>query len=136
MTVLPDQINRVSVWRKVLIRAGFFWFALLVADYLAVYFYGSWFWSNAAYLFGSDIQVTFGVLMFIEGAAILALGAIWASGSMETQFQWGNIKTNPYYHGEDWKQRKDEIQQENAVGKILMLAGGPILIASFIVLLA
>jgi hypothetical protein len=109
---------------------------LLVADYLGVYFYGSWFWSNAAYLFGSDIQVTFGVLMFIEGAAILALGAIWASGSIETQFQWGNIRTNPHYRGEDWKQRRDEIRQENAVGKILMLAEGPILIASFIVLLA
>ena len=136
MTDLPDQINRGSSWRKILIRAGFFWFALLVADYLAVFFYGSWFWSNAAYLFGSDIQVTFGVLMFIEGAAILAMGAIWASGSMEPQFQWGNIKTNPHYHAEDWKQRRDELQQENAVGKILMLAGGPILIASFIVLLA
>jgi hypothetical protein len=105
MIVLPDQINRVSALRKVLVRAGIFWFALLVADYLGVYFYGSWFWSNAAYLFGSDIQVTFGVLMFIEGAAILALGAIWASGSMATQFQWGNIRTNPHYRGEDWKQR-------------------------------
>ena len=66
---------------------------------------------------------------------MLAMGAIWASGSMETQFQWGNIRSNPHYHQQDWKQRRDEIQQENAVGKILMLAGGPILIASFIVFL-
>ncbi len=132
---MPDQISRFSGWRKVVISAACFWSALLLADYIVVYFDGSWFWSNAAYLFGSNVQVTFGVLMFIEGAAMLALGAIWASGSMETQFQWGNIKTNPYYHAEDWKERRDEIQQENATGKILMLAGGPILIASFIVFL-
>jgi len=73
--------------------------------------------------------------MFIEGAAMLALGTVWASGSMETRLQSGNIKTNPYYHGEDWKQRRDETEQENLAGKILILAGGTVLIASFIILL-
>lgn len=132
---MPDQISRFSGWRKVLLGAGCFWSALLIVDYLLVYFYGSWFWSNAGYIFGSDIRMTLGVLMFIEGAAILAMGAIWASGSMETQFQWGNIKTNPYIHREDWKQRNEQTENEKSVGKMLMLAGGPILIASFIVVL-
>ena len=73
--------------------------------------------------------------MFIEGAILCTLGLVWASGSMETVFQGGNLKTNPYYRTEDWKQRNEQTEKENIIGKILMLAGGPILIASFVVVM-
>lgn len=108
---------------------------MTLANLVLVYFYRSWFWSVAGYFFGSDVRTTLGILMFIEGAALLAVGLIWASGSMETVFQGSNLKTNPYYRGDDWKQRKEETQQENIVGKVLILAGGPVLLASFIVVL-
>ena len=135
MNMLPDKVNRFSGWRKVLIRAGCFWFALVLVDFFLVYFYGTWFWSNAGYFFGNNLRITLGILMFIEGAALLALGLVWASGSMETVFQGSNLKTNPYFRNDDWKQRKEETEKENIAGKVLMLAGGPILIVSFLVVL-
>ena len=132
---LSDQVEGPSSWRKVLIGAGCFWSALILADYIAVTFYGPWFWSNAGYVFGNDVRTTVGILMFVEGAVLLALGLVWASGSMETRFQGSNLRTNPYFHKDDWEQRKEQTSQENVAGKILILAGGPILLASFIVLL-
>ena len=126
---------RGSSWGKVLVRAGCFWFALIFADYLAAVFYGSWFWSYAGYFFGTSSTLTLGVLMFLEGAVLVVMGAIWASGAMETVFQGGNLKTNPYYHSQDWKIRREQTQKENIAGKVLLLAGGPILLASFIVVL-
>ncbi len=120
--------------RNILLRATCFWFALVLADYLAVYFFGSQFWSYAGYFFGNNTTITLSVLMFIEGAVILTLGLVWASGAMETVFQGGNLKTNPYYRREDWKQRKEQTQQQNEAGKILILVGGPILIVSIVML--
>ena len=73
--------------------------------------------------------------MFLEGAILLSLGSIWASEAMETVFQGGNLKTNPNYRKGDWKQRKEETEKQNVAGKILLLVGGPILIASFLVTL-
>ena len=73
--------------------------------------------------------------MFIEGAILLAVGSVWASGVMETVFHGSNLKTNPYYRKDDWKQRKEETEKQNIAGKILILFGVPILIASFFVTL-
>jgi hypothetical protein len=73
--------------------------------------------------------------MFIEGAALLALGLVWASGYMETRFQGSNLRTHPYFRKDLWEQRKEQTQGENVAGKILILAGGPVFLASFIVLL-
>jgi hypothetical protein len=122
--------------RNVLIRAACFWCALVLADFVLVYFFGSQFWSQFVYFFGNDIRIRLGVLMFIEGGVLFALGLVWASGSMETVFQGGNLKTNPYFRKDDWKQRKEETGKQNEAGKVLMLAGGPILIASFILVIA
>jgi len=70
--------------------------------------------------------------MFVEGAVLLALGLVWASSSMEIQFQGSNLKTNPYFHKHDLKLRNEQTEKENIVGKILVLAGGPILLVSVI----
>jgi len=132
---LPHVMKHFFKLRNVLIRAACFWCALVLADFVLVYFFGPQFWSYAGYVFGNDVKVTLAVLMFIEGAVLLALGLVWASGSMETVFQGGNLKTNPYFRKDDWKQRREQTEKQNDVGKILMLAGGPILIASFILVI-
>jgi hypothetical protein len=54
---------------------------------------------------------------------------------METAFQGSNLKTNPYYRKYDWKQRKEETEKQDVGDKILLLIGGPILTASFFVVL-
>ena len=128
------EANRLTL-RGVILKASIFWFTLVLADYLAVYFFGSQFWAYAGYFFGNNVTVTLAVLLFVEGAVILTFGLIWASGAMETVFQGGNLKTNPYYRQEDWKQRKEQTKQQNEAGKILVLAGGPILLAAFILLI-
>ncbi len=116
-------------------KSFIFWFVLVLADYLAAFFFGPQIWSYAGYFFGNTITITLAVLMFVEGAVILTLGLVWASGAMETVFQGGNLKTNPYYRGEDWKQRKEQTQQQNEAGKILILVGIPILIVAFIIVM-
>lgn len=118
-----------------MLKAAGFWFSLVVADYLAVYFFGAQFWSYAGYFFGNNTTITLAVLMFVEGAVILTLGLVWASGAMETVFQGSNLQTNPYYRQEDWKQRKEQTQKQNEAGKILILAGGPILLLSLVLLI-
>lgn len=119
-----------------MLRAACFWFALILADLALVYFFGSQFWSYAGYLFGTNAKITLSVIMFIEGAVLIALGIVWASGAMESRFQGSNIQTNPYFHKDEWKQRGEQTEKQNDVGKILMLTGGPILIASFILVIA
>ena len=124
-----------SGWMKLLVLAACFWAVLIFLDVLVGYFFGPQIWFYAGYFFGDNLRITVGVIMFIEGAILIALGSVWASGAMETVFQGGNLKTNPYYRKDDWKQRKEETEKQNVAGKILLLAGGPILIASFFVVL-
>jgi len=117
---------------KILIGAAVFWATVLLADYAAVTFWGSQLWTYAAAFFGTDIKTTFGTLLFVESAFIFAIGAIWAAGAMETTFEGDNLATNPYYQKEQWKQRREQTEGQNIAGKLLMLAGGPLLIASII----
>ena len=126
--------KRFSGWIKLLVIAACFWVILVLLDVLVVYVCGAQIWNYAGYFFGDNL-ITVGVIMFIEGAVLLSLGSIWASGAMETVFQGGNLKTNPYYRKDDWKQRKEETEKQNVAGKIILLIGGPILVASFFVVL-
>ena len=128
--------QRLSGWRRAFVAAALFWVALTAVNLVVVYIYGPHLWANASYFFGTTYKATLGIIMFVEGALLLAAGLIWASGSMETTFQASNLSTNPYYHKEDWKQRKEQTQKENTAGKALILAGAPIFIASIAVVLA
>jgi hypothetical protein len=127
-------VNQLPL-RSVLFKAALFWFALAFANFLAIYFFGPQFWSNAGYFFGNNVRITLGVLMFIEGGVLVAFGLVWASGSMETSFEGNNLMTNPYYQKEQWRQRAEQTKKQNEAGKILMFAGGPILIVSFILVI-
>ena len=127
--------KRFSGLTRLLVIAACFWAVLILLDVLIGYLFGPQIWFYAGYFFGNNLRITVGVIMFIEGAILLALGSVWASGAMETVFQGGNLKTNPYYRKDDWKQRKEETEKQNVAGKILLLVGVPILIASFFVVL-
>ncbi len=124
--------KRASSWRNILIKAAVFWTAVILTDYVIALFFGPQFWSYAGYFFGSDIKTTLIILIFIEGAVIFAIGAVWASGLMETTFEADNLMTNPYYQKEQWKQRREQTERQNVTGKILMFVGGPLLITAFI----
>jgi len=124
--------KRVSGWKGIAIKATVFWSAVILLDLVLVFFFGPKFWSYTGYLFGNDTKTTLIVLMFIEGAILFAVGAVWASGSMETTFEGDNLMTNPYFQHEQWKQRREQTEGQNAAGKILMFAGAPLLVSSFI----
>lgn len=132
---MPKMMGHLSGWRNILIKAIVFWSAVILTDFVLVFFFGSRFWYYAGYFFGNDVRTTFIVLMFIEGAVIFAIGAVWASGSMETTFEADNLLTNPYYQKEQWKQRREQTEGQNVTGKLLMFVGGPLLIAAFILVL-
>lgn len=127
--------KRFSDWRKILIVAMSCWLILTVVDAGLAMVFGPQLWSRAGYFFGDNVKATVGMFMFVEGAVLLAAGLVWASGSMETVFQGGNLQTNPYYRKDDWAQRREQTEKQNVAGKILILIGAPILISAVIILM-
>jgi hypothetical protein len=125
-------MNGVSKWRNVLVRASFFGIAVILADLVLVYFFGSQIWSHAGYLFGNDARITLSVLFFIEGGILLAMGTLWASGSMDNVYYGKYGKTPASLSREDWEQRKEQTEKPSSVVKILMGVGGLLLIAAFL----
>lgn len=129
------NLSKPSRWKKILLKASVASIILVLTNFLLVYFEGSTIWSYAGYFFGNDIRTTQSTLLFIESAIILSLGAVWASGAMEVTFDGSNIKTNPYNRQEQWRQRPNELKQENTAGKVMILVGAPVLIAAVILIL-
>ncbi|MGD0450756.1 MAG: hypothetical protein ABSA79_06855 [Candidatus Bathyarchaeia archaeon] len=125
---------RIANWRLFLLKTSIISAIVILANWLVVIYYGSTIWFYAGYLFGNDIKTTLSTLLFIEGAAILALGFVWASGSMEINFDGSNIKTNIWNRNEQWKQRSNELGQENTAGKVMIFVGLPVLILSLILI--
>ena len=127
-------VARVSGWGSILTKAALCWAILIALDAALAYTYGPQLWSRASYFFGTNVEATIGIFMFIEGAVILAAGLVWASGSMETVFQGSNLNTNPYFRKDDWAQRREQTEKQNIAGKILILVGAPILIVAGVIL--
>jgi len=129
-----NSLKRLSNLRKILIVASILWVVVVLVDYVTVVFWGARLWALSADFFGTDMKTTFLTLMFIEGAFVFAISAIWAAGAMETTIEGDNLATNPYYQKEQWKQRREQTEGQNITGKLLMFAGGPLLIASIVLL--
>ena len=125
---------RIANWRLFLLKTSIISAIVILANWLVVIYYGSAIWHYAGYFFGNDVKTTLGTLLFVEGAAILALGFVWASGSMEINFDGSNIKTNIWNRNEQWKQRSSELKQENTAGKVMIFVGLPVLILSLILI--
>jgi hypothetical protein len=132
---LSQMMKGFSQWRSVLVRASVFWIAAILVDLVLVYFFGSQIWSNAGYLFGNDARITLSVLLFIEGGVLLAMGTLWASGSMVNVSYGKYGKTPASLSRKDWEQRKEQTENPSNIIKILMLVGGLLLIAAFLMLL-
>ena len=120
--------------KKFLFKTSIVSVAIIIVNLLLVNFYGSTMWLYAGYFFGTDVKTTLSTLLFIEGAAILALGFVWLSGAMEINFDGSNIRTNIWNRKQQWKQRPNELEQENASGKIMILVGLPIFLVSLILI--
>ena len=119
-----------------MVRASVFWGLVILADLIFVYFFGSQIWSIAGYLFGNDALITLSVLLLIEGGVVLAMGTLWASGSMDNVYYGKYGKTPASVSREDWEMRREQTENPSNVVKILMLVGGLLLITSFLLLLA
>ena len=98
---LSQKMKSISKWRIILVRASVFWIAVILADLVLVYFFGSQIWSNAGFLFGNDAKITLSVLLFIEGGVLLAMGTLWASGSMDNVYYGKYFKTPASLSRED-----------------------------------
>jgi hypothetical protein len=125
-----------SKWRNVLVRATVFGVALILVDFVLVYFFGTQIWSNAGNLFGNDARITLSVFLFIEGGVLLAMGSLWASGSMDNVYYGKYAKTPASLSKEDWEQRKAQTENPSKVIKILLLMGGLLLIAALLLIFA
>jgi hypothetical protein len=116
------------------VRASFFLSLIILADFLLVYFFGSEIWSTVGYLFGNNSRTTLSVLFFIEAGVLLAMSTLWASGSLNNVYYGKYGKTTASLSKEDWVQRKDQTENPSNVVNILVLVGGLLLIAAFILL--
>ncbi len=119
-------------WKKFLFKALIVSVCIIIANLLLVNFYGSTIWRYAGYFFGNDVKTTLSTLLFIEGAVILTLGFVWLSGAMEVNFDGSNIRTNIWNRNQQWRQRPNELDQENAAGKVMILVGLPVFLVSLI----
>ncbi len=123
------QMNplRWAGWKKAVIDATVASAAIFLVNLAVAYFFGSEIWLYAGYFFGTSIQTTLSTLLFAEDIIILVLGFVWVSGAMESLFDGSNITINPYRRHEQWKQRPDELDQQNTAGKAMLLTGAQFL---------
>jgi hypothetical protein len=129
-------MKNISKWRSVLARVAIFGIALILADLVFVYFFGSQIWFHVGYLFGNDANSTLSVLLFIEGGVFLAMGTLWASGSMDNVYYGKYYKTSASLSKTDWEQRREQTENPSNVVKILILVGGLLLITALLLLFA
>jgi hypothetical protein len=130
------HLGRLGGWKPILLRSLVISSAMVLANLLTVSFCGSTISLYAGYFLGNSFRSMLGTLLFVESLAILGLGAVWASGAMEAEFDGSNIATNPYYRREQFKQRSDELDQESIAGKVMLFVGAPVLVVSLILFFA
>ena len=129
-------MKNISKWRSVLARVVIFGIVVILADLVFVYFFGSQIWSHVGYLFGKDAYTSLSVLLFIEGGVFLAMGTLWASGSMDNVYYGKYYKTSASLSKIDWEQRREQTENPSNVVKILILVGGLLLITALLLLFA
>jgi hypothetical protein len=129
------MIKRPPNWGSILLKVAILGSVWILANFLLIYLFGPQIWSHAGYFFGNDARTTLSILLFIEGGVLLAMGTLWASGSMDNVYYGKYGKTTAALSKEDWEQRKEQTENPSIVVKILMLTGGLLLIASFVLLL-
>jgi hypothetical protein len=122
------QLRYISGWKKFLILLAILDTAIILADFVAAFFYGARLRAYANWLFGSNDTETFGSLLFIEAALIIGVGALIAAGyseNMEASPR-GSPRT-PYVAEKLSEQRAEFREKQISTGFLLMLVGAPLL---------
>ena len=127
--------NNTFRWKSFLTKFAGLSSIIIVMDLFLVVFLGSQFWSNAAYFFGTDARTTFAVLMFLEGAILLSLGAgVGVDGRTVFYGKYGKIYQ---VDSKDMtKALEEKNEKQNDMGRILIVTGATILVISLLVILA
>jgi hypothetical protein len=127
---LAKPTKHIPGWARFLIKAAIFFGVVFLADFVLVFFFGSQFWLYG-YIFGSDIRTTLGVLMFIEGAVLMALGVGVGVGTKTVYYgKYGKIYQ--YSSLDEQNQRGEKTESKDGIGLLLLTVGGVILAVSFI----
>jgi hypothetical protein len=127
---LAKSTKHIPGWVRFLVEAAVFFGVVFLADFVLVFFFGSQFWFYG-YIFGSDFRTTLGVLMFIEGAVLIALGVGVGVGT-KTVFYGKYGKIYQYSGLDEQNQRGEKTENKDGIGLFLLFVGGAILIVSFI----
>jgi len=122
-------------WLSILAKATVFFGVLIISNLALIYFFGPQIWSFAGYFFGDNSRITLGVLMFVEGGVLLALGSLWSSGSFENVRYGKYRKSFGSFSKEDWEERRKQTENPGNVIKILLIVGSFTLVASFALIL-
>jgi hypothetical protein len=126
---------RLTNWLNISIKVALFFVILVISNYLVINFFGSRLWSNDSYFFGSNIQTTMEILLFIEGAILLALGSLWALGSSENTSYGIYRKNFGGFSEEDWKSRRKLAEKPGDAIRTLLIVGSLTLITAFVIIL-
>jgi hypothetical protein len=123
------QWRFISGWKKFLILLAILDTAIILADFVAAFFYGARLRAYADWLFGTTDTETFGSLLFIEAALIIGVGAMLAAGYPENKeaSAQGSPRT-PYVAEKISEQRAEFREKQISTGFLLMLVGAPLLI--------
>ncbi len=107
-----------------------------LCNYLIVSLCGPILWSSVGYIFGNSVQTSLSVLFFIEGGITFAVGAVFASGMLETTVEGNFARLDPYAQKDVWKQRNEYPQKQYGTGITLLLVGALLLAVAFALALA
>ncbi len=103
---------------------------IITANFALVALFGAQLRSYISYIFGSNDLETLFTLIFLEGGFVFGAGAVYSSGILE------NIYTvrqaHPVVLDKMLQQRQEMREQQSALGKKLMLVGGPLIIVSIV----
>jgi hypothetical protein len=75
----------ISGWKRALIIFAISDMLIILADFVAAFFYGAHLRAYAGWLLGSNDKETFGSFMFLEGVLTVGVGAAVAAGFAENK---------------------------------------------------
>jgi len=130
------QLRFISGWKKFLILLAILDTAIILADFVASFFYGAHLRAYANWLFGSTDIETFGSILFIEAALIIGVGALIAAGYPENKEAAAQGSPRAPYVAEKISEQRVEFREKQiSTGFLLMLVGAPLLIIPILLII-
>jgi hypothetical protein len=119
-------------WLSIFVWSLPFFGVLIISNILAVELFGFQILQQYSYFFGNNLLTNLGVLFFIEGGILVALGSLWSLGSSENVSYGMYRKNYGSFSKEDWEDRKKLTENGGRTIKILLIVGGLTLIIAII----